>query len=459
MDLLLLIPVIPLALSSPFSPEHAKGETVDERSDIYSLGVVLYEAFTGKLPFDGHSPVSIALKQIQEPPPPISEIVKGFPSILESVVAKCLSKIPEDRFQSASELREELVLLKQNPRILEFEPSLIGDTIELRDFRDAVVEEERVKKPRSKKFLRRAGIALSLIAVFVMFSYLGAFLAKRYFEVPETKVPDLIGMTEAQAMAELEKNDLTGEVLDYVFDNAPEGQVIDQDPKPNRTVKINHPPIKLIVSKGPKTSQVPRIVGLPEQDAVITIRNANFRTGQITRENNEAYPEGLVIRQDPQEGVSLVEGNVINFVVSLGPKITEVPVPSLLDKTVDEATALLSEQQLEIGKVQKKVDDAPEGKIVDQSPAPGEMVSVGSKVDVYVSSGPLKTFGIIIPLPSEPEEYQVRIYITDEISKERLVYNKKHTPEDSPLPVTLEGLGTMNVQVWIDDILYHQEAY
>src|SRR5690606_15573922 len=131
-----------------------------------------------------------------------------------------------------------------------------------------------------------------------------------------------------------------------------------------------------------------RIVGLLEQDAVITIRNANFKTGEITRENSETYPEGMVIRQNPQEGVSLIEGNAVDFVVSLGPKITEVPVPSLTDKTIDQARILLSEQQLELGNVERKVDDAPEGRIVDQNPAPGAMVSVGSKVDVYLSSGP-----------------------------------------------------------------------
>lgn len=442
-----------------FSPEQAKGEIVDERSDLYSLGVVLYEACTGRLPFDGHSPVSIALKQIQEPPAPISAILEGFPKGLEAVVAKCLAKIPGDRFQSAKELKRDLVLLETNPEVLEFEPTQFGDTIELDSFRKEVSKQEHLKKPKGNKILKTFGAALALIILFGVFSYLGAFLAKRYFEVPETRVPNLIGMTEEQAMTELKENKLTGEVSGYVFDPSPAGEVIDQDPKPNKTVKINHPPITLVVSKGPKTGPVPKILGLPEQDAVLTIRNAGFKTGDIKRENNEDFPEGLVIRQDPSEGVPLIEGSPINFTVSLGPKITQVQTPSLIGKTLKEAENLLAENQLAVGQVRKKVGDATEGTVVEQIPSAGDMTEVGGKVDIYISSGPLRRFDISIPLPAEPEEYRVRILLSDEMGNQRWAYNKKHSPEDSPLVVTLEGLGTMDVQVWIDDVLYHQEAY
>ncbi|MCF6095837.1 Stk1 family PASTA domain-containing Ser/Thr kinase [Thermovorax subterraneus] len=442
------------------SPEQARGGFVDERSDIYSLGVLLYEALTGRVPFDGDSPVAVALKHIQEEPKLISQLIPGFPLALEKIVMKCISKSPDERFQKVSELKRELTKAEKNLEVLNFKPSELEKTM--------ILESEHLKKPvlksqekgrkESPNFLRGLAVALMLVILFAAFSYLGMVIARKYFYVPEVMVPNVIGYSEEEAIRKLQEKGLKAEVIDRVFSDEPAGQVIDQEPKGGTVVKINHPPIGLIVSKGPKTQGVPRLIGLTEIDAINLIESNKFKVGERKEEYSDEYPEGVVIDQNPREGLQVPEGTEISYVVSLGPREKKINVPLLIGKDLEEARKELENNKLNLGKVDFKSSDAKKNTVIDQDPKPGAEIKEQDAVNLIVSSGPpeVKRVNISIPLPAQPPEFTVKIEITDELGT-RVVYNKRHTPEDSPLVVPIEGVGSIKVRIWIDDVLYSEE--
>ena len=176
-------------------------------------------------------------------------------------------------------------------------------------------------------------------------------LWQKYFEYSEALVPNVIGLQEEQAIEKLKEKGLKYNIADRVFDTAPAGQVIDQDPKSDQMVKINHPAIDLVISKGPKAGVVPKIIGMSEQEGIALLKSHGFEDGRIIREYNNDVPEGIIIDQNPRDGLTLSEGELINFTVSLGPEL--VDVPNLIGKTLDEAHELLKEKKFHLLVFQK----------------------------------------------------------------------------------------------------------
>ncbi|HHY71359.1 MAG TPA: Stk1 family PASTA domain-containing Ser/Thr kinase [Thermoanaerobacterales bacterium] len=439
-----------------FSPEQARSDMVDERSDLYSVGVVLYEAFTGRLPFNGQTPVAIALKQIQEKPELISNIIYGFPEQLEWIVQKCLAKSPDDRYQNAKMLKNDLMSALTSAEVINFKPGDIEDTLVMNNItNDSPTADSKHIRKKPKNVFKVIAITAVFVVLFGAFSYLGATLAKRYLNVPETVVPNVIGLPEEKAVAELEKKNLKHNIVGRVFDAAPAGQVIDQDPKGDRKVKVNHPAIDLVISKGPKPGIVPNIIGKSEQEGIALLESSGFEPGHIKKDYSNDVPEGIITDQNPRDGLTLSQGELINFTVSLGPDL--VDVPTLVGRTLDEAKKILEENNITTYNVSKKPDQAPENTVIEQSPKPNEAMEPNGSINLVVSSGPVQTKQFVVgPIlfPPESSEITVKIIVSDDLGKERIVYLKKHPPEDSPLSVPIEGAGEMEIEVWLDDIPY-----
>ncbi|WP_213975606.1 Stk1 family PASTA domain-containing Ser/Thr kinase [Tepidanaerobacter acetatoxydans] len=440
-----------------FSPEQAKSDIVDERSDLYSLGIVLYEAFTGQLPFNGQTPVAIALKQIQERPALISDTIPGFPEELEMIVQKCLAKSPGDRYQNAKILKNDLMRALTDEEVINFKHSdNIEHTMVMNNFKNNLsTSNSKPIRKKPKNIAKGLAIAVSLVVLFGVFSYLGAALARKYIDVPEVIVPNVIGWQEEDAVKELEKLNLKPNIAERVFDKAPAGQVIDQDPKGDQKVKTTHPSIDLVVSKGPKAATVPNIVGKTEAEGIALLNSYGLEPGRIIPENSPDVPEGIIIDQNPREGFTLSEGESVNFTVSIGPETTNAP--NLVGKTLDEAQALLKEKNITVSSVSKKPDQAPENTVIEQNPKPNEAMELNGSISIVISSGPVQLKEISVGpilLSSESPETTVKIVVSDDLGKNRTVYLKNHTPEDSPLNVPIEGAGEMEIEVWLDDVLY-----
>jgi len=268
-----------------------------------------------------------------------------------------------------------------------------------------------------------------------------------------------VGYGEEEAIEILQDKGLKAEVVDRIFSEEPAGQVIDQTPKGGTVVKINHPPIELVVSKGPRTQGVPNLVGLTEQDAINLIESNKFKVGNKKEEYSDEYPEGIVIDQTPREGIQVPEGTQISYVVSLGPREKKINTPLLIGKDLEEAKKELANNNLKLGKVDFKSSEASKNTVIDQDPKPGAEVEEGSSVNLVVSSGPpeVKRARLSILLPAEPEKFTVRIEVSDDLGT-REVYKNKHKPEDSPLLVPIEGRGSVKVRIWIDDELWSEET-
>ncbi|MGB9814176.1 MAG: Stk1 family PASTA domain-containing Ser/Thr kinase [Thermovenabulum sp.] len=444
-----------------FSPEQAKGDFTDERSDIYSFGVLLYEAFTGRLPFTGESPVSIALKHLQEKPTSISKILPGFPYYIEEIVNKCLEKLPGDRYQTITELKKDIIKAQKKLEETGYIVPEAEKTLIFKGTEEGEKIKESLKTFRKKRnYFRGILIFIGLIVLFIAFSYLGMYIAKQYFDVPEVTVPNVIGLTEEEAAKKLAEKNLKYEVTERVFSNAPVGQVVDQEPKGGEVVKINHPPISLVISKGPRTFQVPALIGLTETEAINLITSSNFKVGQIQRVNSSEYPQGVVIDQNPREGLLLPENTEINITISLGPEAQKVIVPYLIGKSLDEARKEILSDNLTIGKVEYKQSEFDKDIVSDQYPKPGTEVDNGTPVNLTISSGKEETkkFNLSIPLPQKEGEFTVKVVVSDKNGK-RTVYESKHTSKDSPLLVPIEGTGTIDIEVWIEGELWYKSSF
>ncbi|MGB9976994.1 Stk1 family PASTA domain-containing Ser/Thr kinase [Thermovenabulum sp.] len=445
-----------------FSPEQAKGDYTDERSDIYSFGVLLYEAFTGKLPFTGDSPVSVALKHLQEKPVSISKMLSGFPYFIEDIISRCLEKLPENRYQTISELKRDIIKAQKK---LEESGFVLPESEKTMIFK-GMDEGEKIKATarkinKKRNYFRGFLIFSSLIILFIVFSYLGMYIAKQYFDVPEVTVPNVIGLSEEEAAKKLAEKNLKYEVTERIFSNEPVGEVVDQDPKGGEIVKINHPPVSLIVSKGPRTFEVPRLIGLSETEAINLITSSNFKVGQIQRANSTEYPQGVVMDQNPREGLLLPENTEINITISLGPEVKKAIIPYLIGKSLTEAQNEILTANLSIGQISyKPSSDYEKNIVIDQSPKAGLEVDNGTVVNLTVSSGKAETkkFNLSIPLPQREGEFVVKVVVTDDKGK-RTIYENKHSSKDSPVIVPVEGTGTIDVEVWVDGELWYKSSF
>jgi eukaryotic-like serine/threonine-protein kinase len=317
-----------LGTASYLSPEQAQGQAVDARSDIYALGVVLYEMITGRPPFTGDSPMAIAYKQVNATPPAPSSANPEVPPELDAVVMRALSKNPANRYQTGQEFADDLERARTGGQVMAT-PLLPagGEATQVisRPQPTSVLPPQDQEPGGSRKAWVGALLAVVIMALLAAGAYLAFTLLTDDGGGEMVAVPDLTGLTRAQAQQRLDAAGLIlGDTRRRASDDVPEGRVIEQTPPADRQVEAGSA-VDLVFSGGPKTVPVPSLTGMTLGDAEAALQAAGLILGETTEQNDQEIPEGQIISQDPAAGEEVPEESPVNVVVSGGPSVVIVP--------------------------------------------------------------------------------------------------------------------------------------
>jgi eukaryotic-like serine/threonine-protein kinase len=375
-----------LGTASYLSPEQAQGQPVDPRSDLYSLGCVLYEMVTGRPPFTGDSPVAIAYKHVRDDPAAPSRINPDVPADLEAVILKSMAKNPANRYQSAAELRQDLGRLLQGLPTLAT-PVMAGDPTEMLSRPEGTAVYTGGIPPEEER-RRRAWVPW--VIGLILLAALGAlvwFLLGGPSEAARVRVPDVTGQTEDAAIQELEAAGFAVRTESEFSRREEAGRVFDQRPAPGQRLEEGAA-VTIFVSRGVQQVQVPGVIGLSQEEAESAIVAEGLEVGEVSTDFSD-QPEGTVIAQDPAPGTEVDRGSAVSLVVSEGP--ATVAVPDVLCQDKASARAEVQGEELEYsegGKTFSDECDGAVGVIIEQNPAPGTQVAPGTTVTVIVSRGP-----------------------------------------------------------------------
>ena len=374
-----------------FSPEQARGGYVDEKSDIYSLGIVMYEMLTGKVPFDGDNPVNIALMHINGEMTPPSQVVSGVPPALEHIIMKCTDKYPVNRYASADELIEALNNLEFIGDIVGPE-TLIGGgrKIAETDYEDGDLDGEKKSKKKNKKPLSRKQMTIIGAAVLAVIIGLAIAFATGLLGGKTIEAPTFVGMTLEQAQEAAETYDVKVVEGDEVISEEYEkGLIVSQDPMPGEDVKTGST-ITVNISKGLGEGSVPDLVGKNESELSAYLEAAGFKLGNVTTEASDKA-KGYVLSQSPKAGEEVEKGTAIDVVVSDGSE-AKVGVPSLIGQTEAQAKSALKNAGLNVGNVSSEYSSKyAAGTVMWQQYDANSQLKKGSKVSIKVSKGPEPT--------------------------------------------------------------------
>lgn len=359
------------------SPEQAEGRETTPRSDIYSIGVILYEALTGKVPFTGDSAVTVALKQVTETPKRPSVLNPKVPPALDAVVMRALSKDPDERYKDADAFKTALDAAMKNPEKprRQDEAVLLAAETGATAIREAETEDESEEDAASRKRRRNliiAGVLVALVAGLVAF-----FLTRP----GSVTVPNVTGLTSEVAVVRLEGAGLDAEI-DPVPNLATRNTVLEQDPVPDSVVDEGST-VTLSVSTGPALVEIPEVSGLSPKEARKRLEDQGLVVTLVNKPS-DTVPKGSVIRTDPVAGTEISVGSTVKILVSSG--TAKATVPDLAGLDLDTALSRLEAAGLSANVVQQDAS-APSGEVVDQSPSAGTKVKKGSQVTVFVSSG------------------------------------------------------------------------
>ena len=453
-----------------FSPEHARGGFTDAKSDLYSLGVVLYEMTTGRVPFDADTPVSVALKHMQEEPIEPIEINGRIPVAVNSIIMKALKKDASQRYQSSTEMLRDL-----NKALKEPDEDFIedNDTSDFPTQRISTVYEKKEENRNKDKegFIKKYKVLCAIVGVILLFvlSLGGTLLFFNITNPKEVEIPNLVGMSSKEAEAKLKALNIIYEVSSEEYNSEyAKGQIISQDPPYAEKYNIKEKStIKVVVSKGTETTTVPKVIGMQKEEAIAELQKANLKY-EIAEETSKKVEEGYIINQSVAEGTTANAGDTITITVSTGTGIKQVVVDSVIGASESDAKSTLSKTGLKVTVTYDEDRTKDNGVVLKQSLDAGTTVDEGTAITITVNKMAEDKEGkITVNVKSllngkieyekdeegnedkdKPVQVELKIVVDDDT-----VYKEKVDPTSTKITQSITGRGSVNIKVYIDDVL------
>ncbi len=444
------------------SPEQARGEIPTTQSDIYAVGILLYEMLTGRQPYSGDSPIAVAIKHIQETPQPVNEVNQDVPAELAAVVMKAMEKKPEDRYKSAGEMARYLELALEDTG--QATMVLPTDEVIARSGAGAADKKSAVKAPRKTGGPDRRYWLWVVVVILAGLLAGGLYGLYDFMNTPTLKVPSVVNMTKELAKSKLEALDLTVSFNEAYNAEKEKGIVIAQSIGPEDAAVKPPREVILTVSKGPEMREVPDLYNVSDFEAEYRLNEAGLK---LARPYNEIFHDevakGKVVLQSVTPGKQVPKDTEIKVTISKGPEPRLQKVPDLIRHTLDEARSILKELNLLLNEddvEQKFAAGFLKGQITNQKPVSGTEVKEGTKISVVINNGPgpvqrSAEVKISDEIPDDGNTHVVEIIVEDTQGRQ-VQYANSHVAGDR-IVQGITYLGSGVVEVYIDKELIWEE--